>query len=319
MKFKFAALLSVFLIAFGCQNEGASEDESAAESGSEETQEESGTITLTDDAGNEVEVPENPERIISSYLEDDVLTLGETPIVQWSINGGEGIQDYLQAEGLEGLETIPFDLPYEVIASHEPDLIITSSSEFAEGESYENYSAIAPTFVLEAFNYDDWRDRLNRVAEIFGKEDVAAEKIEEYETLAQLVSEKLPADETAIALWQTGDTFFISNVDKSSGEVLYNDLGLSAPDFVEELSSENETPWLEVSLETLAESDVDHIFFIGENEGDSETAFEESVFQNIPAVAEGNVHEYTGDSSWLYSGYIANTLIIEDVEAALAE
>lgn len=316
MKYKFAALLSVLLIAFGCQNEGTSDSEDTENT--EET-EENGTVTLEDDAGNEVEIPENPERIISSYLEDDVLTLEETPAVQWSVSDGASIQDYLQDEGLEGLETIPFDLPYEVVASHEPDLILMSSSDFAEGESYDNYASIAPTFVVESVNYDDWRDRLKRVSEVFGKEDLADEKIEEYNALVESVSDSIPTEETAIALWWTGDNYFVSSADKSSGEVLYNDLGMQAPEFLEELSAESEDFWLEVSLETLAESEVDHIFFIGNEEGDSETAFEESVFQNIPAVQNGNVHEYTGEDSWLYSGYIANTLIVEDVEAALTE
>lgn len=310
-KFTIAALLSVVLFAFGCQNEENSEEDTSSE--------ESEAVTLEDDAGNEVEIPENPERIIGSYLEDDLLALDEKPVVQWSVNDGASIQDYLQDEGLEGLETIPHDLPYEVVASHEPDLILTSSSEFAEGESYDNYSSIAPTFVVESGNYDDWRDRLNRVAEVFGKEDLAEEKITEYEDLSESVQADLPEDESAVAIWWTGGTYFVSNADKSSGEVLYHDLGLQAPSFVEELSEDNETPWLEVSLETLAESDVDHIFFIGTNEGDAETAFEDDVFQNIPAVENGNVHEYLGDSSWLYSGYIANSQIVEDVKTAFEE
>lgn len=310
-KYAIAALLSLMLVTLGCQNEETSEENTDVE--------ESETVTLEDDAGNEVEIPENPERIIGSYLEDDLLTLEETPTVQWSVNGGDSIQDYLQDEGLEGLETVPHDLPYEVVASHEPDLILMSTSDFAEGESYDNYSSIAPTFVVESGNYDDWRDRLKRVAEVFEKEELAEEKIDEYEDLSDSVSEALPEDESAISLWWTGDNYFVSNADKSSGEVLYNDLGLQAPEFVEELSEEDETPWLEVSLETLAESDVDHIFFIGTNEGDSDIAFEEEVFQNIPAVENGNVYEYTGESSWQYSGFIANSLIIEDVEEALQE
>ncbi|WP_213810668.1 hypothetical protein [Jeotgalicoccus sp. WY2] len=102
-----------------------------------------------------------------------------------------------------------------------------------------------------------------------------------------------------------------------AGEVLYNDLGLSVPPLVEELSTDNETPWIEASLESLAEMKADHIFFIGNAEGDSETAFSDDVFKNIPAVENGNVYEYTQADSWLYSGYIANSLIVEDVEEAL--
>lgn len=276
--------------------------------------------TLTDDAGNEVTVPENPERIIGTYLEDDLLTLEETPVAQWTV-GEDSVQEYLQTEGLEGLPLMPFDLPFESVVQEEPDLIMLSSSDLADGEKYDSYSKIAPSFVVESGSYDDWRDRLTRVSEVFGKEDLAQEKVAEYDTLIEETSAELESEigeETAVAIWWTGDSYFISNKDKSSGEVLYNDLGLSVPSLVEELSTDNETPWIETSLESLAEMKADHIFFIGNAEGDSETAFSDDVFKNIPAVENGNIYEYTQADSWLYSGYIANSLIVEDVEEALA-
>lgn len=306
-------MLGISIFAAGCSN---SEENTAEESTDNAAGEER---TLTDDAGNEVTVPENPERIIGTYLEDDLLTLEETPAAQWTV-GEDSVQEYLQSEGLEGLPLMPFDLPFEAVVQEEPDLILLSSSDLADGEKYDSYSKIAPSFVVESGSYDDWRDRLTRVSEVFGKEELAQEKVAEYDTLIEETSAELESEigeETAIAIWWTGDSYFISNKDKSSGEVLYNDLGLSAPPLVEELSTDNETPWIEASLESLAEMKADHIFFIGNAEGDSETAFSDEVFKNIPAVENGNVYEYTQADSWLYSGYIANSLIVEDVEEAL--
>ena len=303
-------MLGISIFAAGCSN---SEDDAAGESAGKER-------TLTDDAGNEVTVPENPKRIIGTYLEDDLLTLEETPVAQWTV-GEDSVQEYLQTEGLEGLPLMPFDLPFESVVQEEPDLIMLSSSDLADGEKYDSYSKIAPSFVVESGSYDDWRDRLTRVSEVFGKEDLAQEKVAEYDTLIEETSAELESEigeETAVAIWWTGDSYFISNKDKSSGEVLYNDLGLSVPSLVEELSTDNETPWIETSLESLAEMKADHIFFIGNAEGDSETAFSDDVFKNIPAVENGNIYEYTQADSWLYSGYIANSLIVEDVEEALA-
>ena len=306
-------MLGISIFAAGCSNS----EENAAEESTENTAGEE--RTLTDDAGNEVTVPENPERIIGTYLEDDLLTLEETPAAQWTV-GEDSVQEYLQPEGLEGLPLMPFDLPFEAVVQEEPDLILLSSSDLADGEKYDSYSKIAPSFVVESGSYDDWRDRLTRVSEVFGKEDLAQEKVAEYDALVEETSAELESEigeETAVAIWWTGDSYFISNKDKSSGEVLYNDLGLSAPPLVEELSTDNETPWIETSLESLAEMKADHIFFIGNAEGDSEAAFSDDVFKNIPAVENGNVYEYTQADSWLYSGYIANSLIVEDVEEAL--
>lgn len=306
-------MLGISIFAAGCSNSEENTAEESTDNAADEAH------TLTDDAGNEVTVPENPERIIGTYLEDDLLTLEETPAVQWTV-GEDSLQEYLQPEGLEGLPLMPFDLPFEAVVQEEPDLILLSSSDLADGEKYDSYSKIAPSFVVESGSYDDWRDRLIRVSEVFGKEDLAQEKVAEYDTLIEKTSAELESEvgeETAIAIWWTGDSYFISNKDKSSGEVLYNDLGLSAPPLVEELSTDNETPWIEASLESLAEMKADHIFFIGNAEGDSETAFSDEVFKNIPAVENGNVYEYTQADSWLYSGYIANSLIVEDVEEAL--
>ncbi|CAD2080878.1 Ferrienterobactin-binding periplasmic protein precursor [Jeotgalicoccus aerolatus] len=309
MKKLLGLMLGMSLIAAGCSNEA---EDTANNTDTEE-------VAVTDDAGHEVSVPENPERIIGTYLEDDLLTLEETPVVQWTV-GEESIQEYLQPEGLEGVPLMPFDLPFEAVTLEEPDLLLLSSSDLADGDKYDSYSKIAPTFVVESGSYDDWRDRLTRVSEVFGKEDLAEEKINEYNSVVENTAADLEeevGDESAVAVWWTGDSYFISNQDKSSGEVLYNDLGLTAPPLVEELSADNETPWIEASLESLAELEADHIFFIGTDEGDSEAAFSDDVFSNIPAIENGNVYEYTKADSWLYSGYIANSLIVEDVEEAL--
>ena len=309
MKKLLGLMLGMSLIAAGCSNEA---EDTANNTDTEE-------VVVTDDAGHEVSVPENPERIIGTYLEDDLLTLEETLVVQWTV-GEESIQEYLQPEGLEGVPLMPFDLPFEAVTLEEPDLLLLSSSDLADGDKYDSYSKIAPTFVVESGSYDDWRDRLTRVSEVFGKEDLAEEKINEYNSVVENTAADLEeevGDESAVAIWWTGDSYFISNQDKSSGEVLYNDLGLTAPLLVEELSADNETPWIEASLESLAELEADHIFFIGTDEGDSEAAFSDDVFSNIPAIENGNVYEYTKADSWLYSGYIANSLIVEDVEEAL--
>lgn len=309
MKKLLGLMLGMSLIAAGCSNEA---EDTANNTDTEE-------VVVTDDAGHEVSVPENPERIIGTYLEDDLLTLEEKPVVQWTV-GEESIQEYLQPEGLEGVPLMPFDLPFEAVTLEEPDLLLLSSSDLADGDKYDSYSKIAPTFVVESGSYDDWRDRLTRVSEVFGKEDLAEEKINEYNSVVENTAADLEeevGDESAVAVWWTGDSYFISNQDKSSGEVLYNDLGLTAPPLVEELSADNETPWIEASLESLAELEADHIFFIGTDEGDSEAAFSDDVFSNIPAIENGNVYEYTKADSWLYSGYIANSLIVEDVEESL--
>jgi iron complex transport system substrate-binding protein len=104
---------------------------------------------------------------------------------------------------------------------------------------------------------------------------------------------------------------------RSSGAVLYGDLGLDKPTLVEEVSKEATADWNPVSLEKLAELDADSIFLI--NSDTSAPLFQEDIWKNLKAVKNDHVHEFDGDSSWLYNGPIANTKIIEDVKASLIE
>src|SRR5690606_7174469 len=115
--FKVAGAGLLVLALAACGEEEAATDSSntndTEENKSADT-EEGGTRTLTDAMGNEVEIPENPERVLASYLEDYLVALDITPVAQWSVNDSASIQDYLQAD-LEGVPTIPFDLPFEAV------------------------------------------------------------------------------------------------------------------------------------------------------------------------------------------------------------
>lgn len=310
-------LFAALLIFVGCSNNESKKENSSTESKQNETE----TIRLVDDLGNEVNIPASPELIIAPYLEDDLLTIDMMPITQWSLNDGDSIQDYLQND-LKDVPLIPFDLPFEVVTEHQPDLIILNSAGLAEGDKYNTYSKIAPTFVIETEKHEDWRERLEKVAEIFGKEDIAKEKLSEYDEYAEekkkLIKNKVE-NESAIALWWTQDSFFMVNERKSSGAVLYNDLELTPPNLISEQTVTEEDNWLPVSLESLAELDADHIFLIVNQEGDGSEAFNESVFHHIPAVENDNVYEVAMEKSWLYSGNIANIQIIDDVVDSLVQ
>lgn len=287
----------------------------------QDTTDESSEKTVEDDMGHEVTIPDSPERIIAPYLEDELLTLDMKPIVQWSVHDGSSIQAYLQEE-LDDVPTIPHDLPFEVVTGYNPDLIVLNSASLAESGKYENYSKIAPTFVVDSDSYDNWRERLKRVAELFGKEKEAEKKLSQYgqligDTKSQL--HKHIGGESVAAIWVFQDEFFMVHQGKSSGQVLYQDLGLAVPEVVKDISESGEGDWLPVSLERLAELKADHLFIITDQIGDGKEAIQEEVFSNIPAVKKGNLYEYTREDSWLYSGYLANTQIIQDVSESLVE
>ena len=253
--------------------------------------------------------------MIASYLEDNLVALGITPVAQWSINDGAGVQDYLQAY-LKDVPTIPHDLPFEVVTSFTPDLLIMDAADAVEGSKYEQYAKIAPTYVVEVENNRDWRDKLVNVGRFVGKTDEAKQVLEDYEKKAT-ESKKMIQDaigtESAAAIWLVNNNFFIVAENVSSGAVLYGDLGLTTPNVVKEISSTATGNWSAISLERLAELDADHIFLVNSDKGNGAEMLKDPVWKNIPAVKNGHIYEYGAETSWLYSGAIANTQIIDDV------
>ena len=272
---------------------------------------------LTDALGNAVTIPAKPKRIIASYLEDYLVALDETPVAQWTVNNSS-IQDYLQ-DTLEGIPTISYDLPYEEVLKFEPDLILVSASAIVEGGKYEEYSKVAPTYVVKNGDGVTWRDQLTDVATVLDKQKEADKVLDTYDTLAAdtkaALAEADLSDQSATVLWVTNNQVFMVAETKSSGTVLYGDLGLKVPALVTEISKDATADWSAVSLEKMAELDADNIFLINSDEADP--FFQESVWKNLEAVKNDKVFAFGGNSSWLYNGPIANTKIIEDVKTSL--
>ncbi|MCT2535499.1 iron-hydroxamate ABC transporter substrate-binding protein [Aquibacillus koreensis] len=298
------------------ENEANSSEEEETDTESEATER-----TLTDAMGNEVTVPAEPQRVIASYLEDYLVALGITPVAQWSVSDGASIQDYLQ-DGLADVPTIPYDLPLEAVTSFNPDLIIMDSASMVEGNKYDQYSRIAPTYVIGSEQNNDWRDELLEIGKVFGQEEKAEQILADYEAKAAAAKEEIQSsigDESVAALWLVSNTFYIVSENLSSGDVLYNDLGLTVPNVVTEISESSEANWSEISLEKLAELDADHIFLVNSDKGTGSEMLQDDIWQNIPAVKNGNIYEYESTTSWLYTGPIASTQMIDNILAEIAE
>lgn len=324
-----AALLTFLLLLTACgsdQEEADSGQDNATSENNEQNADTEDTgdateRTLTDAMGNEVTIPAEPKRVIASYLEDYLVALGITPVAQWSVGEGATIQDYLQ-DSLEGVPTIPYDLPYESVASFNPDLIIMDSASMVEGNKYDQYNKIAPTYVVGNEQNNDWREELIKIGEVFGKEDVAEQALADYEQKAKEAKEKIQStigDESAAAIWLVNNTFFVVSESLSSGDVLYGDLGITTPNVVKEISQNSESNWSEISLEKLAELDADHIFLINSDKGSGSEMLQDPIWQNIPAVQNENIYEFESTTSWLYTGPIASSQMIDHVLESLTE
>ena len=98
--------------------------------------------------------------MIASYLEDNLVALGLPDCAV--VGQGGSVQDYLQ-DLLKDVPTIEHDLPFEAVASFQPDLLIMDSASMVEGNKYSQYEKIAPTYVIGNEVNNDWREELKKV------------------------------------------------------------------------------------------------------------------------------------------------------------
>ncbi|WP_082235666.1 iron-hydroxamate ABC transporter substrate-binding protein [Halobacillus massiliensis] len=314
MKNKIWMFVSLFLMItlIACSNSEDSEDTSSDDN----TEESSSEERTLEHASGEVTIPANPERVIAPYLEDSLTALGVTPAAQWSI--GESVLDYLQPE-LEDVPTISWDLPLEQTLEADPGLIIFSSPSSLQNGSYEDYEQIAPTYVMDAETNADWREQLTQMGEILNKQEEAEQALTDFDDLTANMKESLQeaiGDESVAFIWTMGEEFYVFEPTRYGAEVLYEEVGLTQPEFIKNL--EQEEQWNPMSLEKLSELDADHVFLIGEeNEPGFEVLDNSSVWQNVPAVENDHVYVMNDPSHWTIDGVIAHEMTLKKVNEAL--
>lgn len=275
------------------------------------------THTVTDTLGHKVAIPNQPKRIIGSYLEDYLIALGEKPVAQWTVGSGS-TQDYLQSE-LKGVPTISYDLPYEKVLSFEPDLLLISSSATVEGGKYDQYSKIAPTYIVENGTEVTWETQLKDIGKVLDKKKQADKIISDYQKKVKETRTEL-ADKingkTAAVLWVTNNSAYMVSENRSSGRIVYGDLKFGVPPLVAEVSKEATSDWSAVSSEKLAELDADYIILV--NSDKKAAMFNEATWKNLKAVKANNVLELGPESSWLYNGPIASEQMVDDIKERLS-
>ncbi|SFK45715.1 iron complex transport system substrate-binding protein [Halobacillus dabanensis] len=308
-------LLLIALLATGCSSDGSDETESN-ESANDEGTEETTERTLTHASG-EITLSEQPERIIAPYLEDSLLALGVEPVAQWSI--GDTVLDYLQPQ-LEGVPKIGYDLPIEQTIEQNPDLIIFSGPSALQNGSYEDYSNIAPTYVFEQETSANWREQLTTMGEILDKQEKAEEVLTDFDKKVEEASntiEESIGDESVAFVWTMGEQFYVFDENRYGAEIFYNDMGITKPEFVENLPEEG-AEWNPVALEKLGQIDAEHVFLIG-NEGEAgfEVLENSSVWQNTPAVQNDQVYTMNDPSHWTIDGVLAHEMSINKIVETL--
>ena len=246
------------------------------------------TRTIDTDKGP-VEIPVDPEAIVSDYYLGELLALDTKPIIAspYALNNPflEGLTD-----GIEALNTSSAETSLEMIAEKQPDLIITITEA-----DYDKYSQIAPTIYIEDGKRTD-EELFLYIADILGKKDEAQAYLDDFnQKVADTKDEinQIVGDRTVsiVEVWPQ-QVYVMGDKFARGGSILFDMWGLKAPEKVEEELIEGDKQYDVVSMEALPDYVGDFILY-GVLDGTDDAFVEDSMmWQNLDAVKEGRVLPY---------------------------
>ncbi len=251
-------------------------------------------------------------RIFAPFLEDYLLALDIVPVMQYS-HKQWGRQEYLGLQGVPEFDVTADD--WSALQKHKPALTLLDNGY--EKWSLDKCSGISPVFKLP-YSGEDWRLKLQACGSIFGRQEKAAQAIQEHENkiaearirLAHTVKDEsvavLRIDSRAIYLYG-------GHAHGYTGPLLYHSLGLSQPRLLQQLAQDKRR--INISVEELSSLDADHLFITFEREEGHQTGREllrTAAWNRVKAVKKNQVYE-VDFLAWMNYGVLAQNRKIDDV------
>ncbi|WP_339204356.1 AraC family transcriptional regulator [Paenibacillus sp. FSL K6-3182] len=254
-------------------------------------------------------------RVFAPFLEDFLVTLGVTPILQCSITNW-GKQSYL---GLEHIPAIEISDKYAAQLPIKPDFILVDNG-FPDKWDHHLLEEQAPLYKMSNEG-EDWQETLRIMADLIGrgKNVKVVDIIAKYEKKAEAARKKLRPihhQTTVFLRIQANGILLYGGPDKGyTGPVLYSDLGMTPHPLVKQLTKSTRTAVL--TPELLAQIDADNVFVTFEiSEQEKRKLYATPLWQSLPAVRHNRVFE-VDFLSWMNYGVLAHSLKIDDVLRAL--
>ncbi|MBV2156400.1 ABC transporter substrate-binding protein [Kitasatospora sp. SUK 42] len=304
------------LLLTGCGSSG-----SPSSSSSSSTQAaDGGKRTVKDATGQAVEIPAEPQRIVTLTQEDldAVLALGVKPV---GITNGQGLAEppaYLKdkVQGVPVVGNLLQPVLDKVIAA-KPDLIL--AGDMQDAQLLKQLREITPATLVTMAPTDDWKLAFRGIGNAVNKLDQANKVIADYEAKAAKTGADLGKNKGAavsIVRWNPTGPSWMEKRQFASGVAL--DMGLTRP-AAQDKDGNAHSPAL--SLEKLSEIDGDWLF-LSTLTDDGKAALKD--VQSKPAYQELNAvknnHTVTVDGSvWsTRGGPLAADVVIGDLGKALS-
>ncbi len=320
-----AAMMSISVVACSADTDTTSaadetatvqEDVSTTE---EEVSNEDSTVNQTQiisTSKGDVEVPINPSRVVVDYFVGDVYAMGVTPVGVAFIHEGAFFEEDLADVPRINGETSYGDYSMETILSLNPDLIITSTES-----EYDNLSKIAPTIYIDSLS-TGLDERIALIGQALGKTDEAQALLDSFYENVEVKKAELEQagilDKT-VTIFETVDKEIYVYGDKQGrgGEILYNLLGMKAPEIVQQEIVFAEQ-YRSLSLEVLNDYIGDIVMITGWMSDPMDLVGDNSVWLSSKAVSENHVFIYNS-GAYIYSDIISLNAQLEEITSAFLE
>jgi iron complex transport system substrate-binding protein len=235
----------------------------------------------------ETEIPISPQRILAPYphyahLEAlGLKSIGSTPYMIEK-------DPYSDMSGMVDIGQYNLELMLDL----KPDLIIDIGIG-NNADKYEAFSKIAPTVIVPISL--SLIDSMRAVGDIVGKKTEAEAWIKQLEDKILAAKEKFAGaigpDETVSIINIREKSILVYGNGNLGGDILYNYLGLKAPDIIQKDVIEGGN-WPDISVEAISEYAGDHIFISHMNaEERTKEIMNSGLWKSLPAVKNNRVYE----------------------------
>jgi len=339
MRTRLPLLLLVLALILGACGDDAATDNA----GNDEAATEADPATRTvEGAYGPVEIPVDPQRIVTDMVSVDYLTaLGYDTD---KIVGVFGADWYAEQPDHYLVHTLPddvvdpgfpSDVNIEAVAALEPDLILVPFDQIDQSPQLDALQQVAPLLAVPTSSGDtpevryggeasfqDWRTTLRTFGTLLEMDDEAEAYIAETESQLAALSEEhgdLIASITAVEAKSAPDYMAINVLSEAQdsgvlGTILMSELGFTEPAELQAATAD-EYGTVEISEENMALLDGDILFL---EVRDETTAHEDNPLWPTLSVVQNDGVAVVGNH-WEFGGAVAARHVVADIDAALDE
>jgi ABC-type Fe3+-hydroxamate transport system substrate-binding protein len=311
------ALITLALALTAC---GSSEEDT----GSSDDGSAGGPVTVTDSRGEQVELDEPADSVVALEWSEaeDLVSLGVMPV---GIAQVDDFKTWVNTVELDddvtdvGLRSEPST---DAIAGLQPDLIITEADR--SQSQIDNLEEFAPVLVTDGTDQSDnigqMRNNLQMIATAVGKEDVAQQLLDDLD--ASIEDGRQAIEKAGLE----GATFAAAHGWTEGGSVSIRMFGQGSlfSDVAEELGLSNawkgkvdEWGLTTTDVEAMTQLGDTHFMYIApEDNVFAEALPDNPIWQGLPFVEKGNVHELDG-GTWAFGGPKSCEQLVDEIVGAL--